>query len=185
MKIHLKDIGEGKDLRFHLDRAQVDELFAVTGGELVGTDAGLSLNGRVQLLDDTVIVSGALSAEIGFVCVRCAELRSRRLELPLDAVLMPRSSTDELDSDLELTAEDMDVSFYDGEEIELDPLVRETIFLEFPAFPACEAGSEACEQALEAIKAALDTGEEEVVDGPDPRWAALGAIREKLRNGSS
>lgn len=185
MKILLKDIGEGLDLNFQLDRSQVDELFAVTNGDLRGTDEGMQVVGRAQLLDDTVLVRGELVTDVGFVCVRCAEPRSRRLELPLDAVLMPRSATDELEGDVELTAEDMDVSFYEGDEIDLDPLVREAILLEFPAYPACEEGSEACEQAQAALRANLNAEGEETGGTVDPRWAALQAMRDKLRNGSS
>lgn len=52
-----------------------------------------------------------------------------------------RKKTDSESDEYEFTSEEADVEFYDGDEVVLDPFIREAILLEIPIFPLC---SEQC-----------------------------------------
>ena len=76
--------------------------------------------------------SGEATSLVMARCARCAESYEFELSTPLDFVLLPRDGrwTEE-----ELEAQDVDS--YDGEEIDLSPLVRERVLLSLPTLPLC------------------------------------------------
>ncbi|MEL6177369.1 MAG: DUF177 domain-containing protein [Myxococcota bacterium] len=174
MKIAIRDIGDGLHLNIDKTRVEVDAMMEITKGEFRGTDEGLRANLRLQKLDDgTILVRGGARVGLGFACVRCLEPRERVLEAEVDAVLFPES-TAKFDDEHELTAEEMDVSFYDdsNDELDLTDTVREALLLEMPSYPTCSE-QEVCKPHQ------LDVEEE---DGPaiDPRWQALVKIKERM-----
>ena len=186
VKFLIRDIDNGLSLDFELDADQVDTLLDVASDELGGAEGGLSFVGRASLVEDTVLVQGDTTANVSFICVRCAEKRAMQVVTTVDAALMPRSVTNELEGAVDLTADDLDVSFYEGEDIDIDALVREAILLEMPAYPACPEGDLECAELTEALRKKLDAEDKDFdPDRVDPRWAALQAIKDKMANGSS
>ena len=150
-------------------------MMEITHGDFKGTDAGLTANLRIEKISDgTILVRGGTRAGLAFHCVRCLEPRERTLEAEVDAVLLPSSSVEGMDDDQELTAEDMDVSFYDDsdEELDLTDVVREALLLEMPTYPTC-ADDEECTPHQ------LDVEEDE--PSIDPRWQALAKIKERMK----
>ncbi len=80
------------------------------------------------------------------------------------------------DIEYEFSADEADVDTYDGEQVVLDPFVREAILLELPNFPLC---SEACP----GIAPGASSSPAEPAAGAlsvDPRLAPLGALRARL-----
>jgi uncharacterized protein len=71
-------------------------------------------------------------------CARCLEEYPFQLETKFDLVLIPKP---DLRGDVELTADELDLSFYSGDEVDLMPLVDEQIILALPTRPLC---SESC-----------------------------------------
>lgn len=71
-------------------------------------------------------------------CARCLEEYAFDLGKDFFVVLVPKA---DLPSEHELSGEDLDLSFYDGDAIDLSPLVREQIILALPTRPLCR---EAC-----------------------------------------
>jgi uncharacterized protein len=67
-------------------------------------------------------------------CARCLEAYPFDLNKDFFLVLVPRS---ELPREMDLRDEELDLSFYEGEEIDLTPLVREQIILALPSRPLC------------------------------------------------
>lgn len=74
----------------------------------------------------------------------------------------------EPDEEIEISAEDADLDTYEGEEVVLDPFVREALLLETPTFPLC---SDACEGITPPPEARPRPDAE--APGVDPRLAPL------------
>jgi uncharacterized protein len=183
MILHLDDFGEGELLEkdFEVDPAEVDALLDGTGFRAGGS---LAVELVANLVGETTVrVRGHLEGAITYECGRCLEARTRALSIDPDFVLMQRSqwadTYEEDEDEVELGADDMDVSVYEGEEINLAPLVREAILLELPTHPRCpDELRQACDEAYRA-----NVGEEaleELEDAAmDQRWAPLKDIELK------
>ena len=111
-------------------RAQLADLEGIDASGEVGR---FSLTTTIR--GQEVLLSGEVRATLLVDCVRCLET----FEFPIEgdlAVLMvpgpaPVAGEDEEDG------EDLGVEHYQGEEIELDELIRDTIVLEVPISPSC------------------------------------------------
>lgn len=82
--------------------------------------------------------SGSLSAEVTATCARCAEDFSVATQRDFRFVLTPKSMGELNGKDL--NAEDLEFSVYDGEEVDVSPLVREQLLLALPTRPLCQEG---------------------------------------------
>jgi len=78
---------------------------------------------------------GRLSALMVASCARCAEEFSAPNARPFRFVLAPRAAAD--DDDGRLRTEDLEFSLYDGDQIDLAPLVAEQIILALPSRALC------------------------------------------------
>lgn len=101
-------------------------------------------------------------------CARCLEEYVFEFAKDFSVVLVPRQ---QLAEDVALNDDDLDLSYYDGEEIDLSPLVREQIILALPTRPLCrESCRGLCPQCgvdlnVQSCQCAAATG--------DPRLAVL------------
>jgi uncharacterized metal-binding protein YceD (DUF177 family) len=135
----------------------------------------------VDKVDEILSVRGRItSTSCGFECARCLKENERPLDIRLRWTLVPRSTIARAASlspeeEVELTTDDLDVSFFDGDEIDLMEIVREAILLELDPAPRCEVDS--CE--FQGYAAAPSSEAEPEID---PRWAPLQAMKEKLKN---
>jgi uncharacterized protein len=135
-----------------------------------------------QLLGDTVHIKGAVEGAFFYRCGRCLEWRQIELDEDVDFVLMSRPSWDDAyegRDEIVLEEQDMNVSYYEDEIIDLRPLLREAVLLELPNFPVCpESLSEACDTAYERI-VGEETLEENEANSMDLRWSKLRDIELK------
>jgi uncharacterized protein len=77
---------------------------------------------------------GHISDDVVGHCARCLEEYVFALEKDFSVVLVPRRDPP---PEAELSGDDLDLSFYEGDEIDLSPLVREQIILALPTRPLC------------------------------------------------
>jgi uncharacterized protein len=77
---------------------------------------------------------GRLSAPMVASCARCAEEFSAPSARPFRFVLAPRAAGDE---DGRVRTEDLEFSLYDGDQIDLAPLVAEQLILALPSRALC------------------------------------------------
>ncbi len=82
---------------------------------------------------------GSLKGEAETECSRCLENFDFVMEKSFDFVLTPDPLP--TNKNMELTADEMGLSFYTGEDIDLSPFVREQTLLALPLRPLC---SESC-----------------------------------------
>lgn len=173
MKIALDDIkaspktlhyGEDvEDLNARLDRGVHD--YRVAPG--LGVDVEYYRSG----LD--VFFRGSLHGDVVGTCARCLEEYRFGLDHPFVFVLAPRAAA--LDEGARLTPDDMALSYYEGEEIDLTPLVHEQIILALPTRPLCGETCRGlcprCGANLNAVQCGCST-----TATPDPRLAPLHAL---------
>lgn len=140
-------------------------------GEKLGLDSGTSwgesqivVNGEFVNNGQNIEVRGLIRSVGEFVCSRCLEDMSVKLEVPfLEYFLEEGSESDE-----------KDVVFYTSDEIEIDDLIRENLILAEPITPVCSADCHglcpSCGTNLNAATCACDRRP------VDPRLAVLSEL---------
>ena len=89
---------------------------------------------------DTVWLRGPVRAQLSLTCARCLENFAFSIDSELEIELLPKDAEPQ-GSELELKNDEMDVYFYEGDEIEIDPYIFEEIMLDIPIKALC---SDAC-----------------------------------------
>ncbi|MBV8774653.1 MAG: DUF177 domain-containing protein, partial [Deltaproteobacteria bacterium] len=120
-----------------------------------------------------VFISGNLDTVARAACSRCAEEFDLRRNRHFRYVLAPKVTAD--NDDLALKAEDLEFSFYQGDEIDLGPLVREQALLAMAERPLCR---EECRGLCAQCGANLNEGN--CSCSPrllDPRLAVLRSLK--------
>ena len=137
MKIRVQQIPEGGKI-FHL---RVKEKVANRYFSLLKNSDFSALSdvmGTVNVWDQEgmIIVEGDLSVELRLTCSRCLSHFKYPVSHHFRSIYSPFHKTCE-DEDLELKPYDMDVSIYNGEELDLDNVLYEQVFLGMPAQALC------------------------------------------------
>jgi uncharacterized metal-binding protein YceD (DUF177 family) len=135
--------------------------------ELIGVpataDVGLRL--RLESVMEGVLVTGDLDVPVEGSCARCLEPIEDTLHLPVQELYAYSGST------TEATSEEDEVRRIDGDHLDLEPLVRDTVVLNLPLAPVCTDDCAGlcvdCGQRLDDLPPGHA---HEVVD---PRWAGL------------
>jgi uncharacterized protein len=144
----------------------------------VHLDAPMRVSGRVAQSRGKVVVAGKLETRVNVDCDRCL----RYVDLPVQTEFSLEYVTTEAyeaTSAAELTDEDLELSVFDGESIDVDELVREQLLLTLPTRVLCE---ETCKGLCPICGADRNTAECDcAANDIDPRWQAL----TELANGKS
>lgn len=149
---------------------------AYAPGEIVLEDERLRLidpptvSGQLRQEGRRVHVSGQLAARVQVECDRCL----KPVEIPVDSRFKLEYVTAEdyeAQQAVELTQEDLDLSVFDGEVIDIDELVTEEILLAVPDHVLCNDDCKGICPVCGADRNLVDCGcrTAEV----DPRWAGL------------
>jgi uncharacterized protein len=166
MRIELEKLGGGRGDFAHV--YQPDELNPVD--ERVSLAAPAEVRGRVRRTGVGVAVDGHIDTQVKVECDRC--LKPVELPVSADFALEYITGADyESSLAVALNEEEMSVSVFDGESIDVDEIVKEQVLLAVPARTLCR---EDCKGICPECGIDLNTGRcncaaEEV----DPRWAAL------------
>lgn len=116
---------------------------------------------------------GELEASVRATCARCAEEFRSESARPFRFVLAPRAAGGQEENTLR--TEDLEFSLYDGEEIELSPLISEQVLLALPTRPLC---SEDCRGLCSMCGANLnDRGCGCHFEARDPRFEILRSLK--------
>jgi uncharacterized protein len=129
--------------------------------------------------DAQVFVRGRMKGWFDVACSRCVKAARVPLDEELTATYVPRSQMVEDedvedDEGVELSVDELDVNGYEGDEIDLEPLLREQLILAVPFAPLC---SEGCKGLCPRCGA--DLNHETCTCEPiiDPRLAGLKDIK--------
>ena len=135
MIVDLRTIPEGsRRFQFVLERnwwrseAQRDQILGI------GSPVQVKL--RITKAGDKYVLDGELRGGLQVVCDRCLEAFHRELRTAFRVYLaLPLPEED--DTEIELAEKDLEVDFIRGEEIELDEIIREQIYLSLPMKSLC------------------------------------------------
>lgn len=174
MKILIQDIRDVPTVATFSE--DVDELNALlqhgVHDYVVSSPLGVSVSYYRAGMD--VFVDGEFWGDLSGTCGRCLIEYPLRVAKDFALVLVPTSELGPGGGDRtsrELRAEDLALSFYQGEEIDLSPLIREQLLLALPTRPLCDT---ACRGLCPQCGASLNTGQCGCrADAGDPRLAVL------------
>jgi DUF177 domain-containing protein len=136
VKLRVDDItAEAKELAFSEPEGEINRALGL------GPIREYHLEGPVNVVlsyyraGTELFFRGELTAATMACCARCAEEFMAPSGRSFRYVLAPRSIGDEGNGDLR--SEDLEFSLYEGEEVNLTPLIREQMLLALPTRPLC------------------------------------------------
>jgi uncharacterized protein len=161
---------------------QDDGLRVANAGEFVApfADRSWRLNAvrlHVTRDGDDVVVVGDLEASVPLVCGRCLEEFRVDIRPRVDARYVPRPA---IDDDVELGADDLDLDFYQNDELNLGTLVETETTLALPMKPLCRAECRGLCPTCGANRNVADCGCPP--RPPDPRLAPLKDLASRLHH---
>ena len=170
MRIELENLEGGKGSFAHV--YQPDELNPVD--ERVNLAGPAEVKGKVRLSGNEVFVEGHVDTRVQLECDRC--LKPVELPVSADFALEYIPGEDyESSSAAALSEEELSVSVFDGEAIDVDEIVKEQILLAVPARTLCR---EDCPGICPECGIDRNTGQCScTVEEVDPRWAALKSLK--------
>jgi uncharacterized protein len=83
-----------------------------------------------------ILVRGHLQGQLQLACSRCVESFAQPVDADFDLLLVPGPGPGGSDEE-ELSAPDLDLDYYTGETLDLEPIIREQIILMMPLKPMC------------------------------------------------
>ncbi len=90
----------------------------------------------IEKTGDSVRIRGPVHARLSLICARCLEQFAFSVASRLDIELLPRQKAPDA-SEVELKTEEMDIYYFEGEEIDIDPYIFEEIMLNIPLKALC------------------------------------------------
>ncbi|MCX8022393.1 MAG: DUF177 domain-containing protein [Syntrophorhabdaceae bacterium] len=83
-------------------------------------------------------LKGRVSCSLSLPCSRCLENFSLEIDTTLDVDLILKPTFEE--KEIELISDEMDIYFFDGEKIDIVPIVYDEVMLSIPIKPLCQEG---------------------------------------------
>jgi uncharacterized protein len=148
----------------------------------------LKAEGRAQLVEEhhgkhqklkDIRLAGQLAAGFEIACARCLEPVQREVARSFDLLYRPLGA-DAGKEELSVTAVEAEVSYYAGEGLLLEDVLREQVLLAAPVKVICREDCKGlCPHCGNNLNVEQCSCAEPV---EDPRWSALKEIRDKMQN---
>jgi uncharacterized protein len=136
-----------------------------------------SIAGSIRQAGMDVHLNGELKASIVVPCDRCLQDVLFQVEKPLDLLYVPVEAERTVKGELELNENDLEFSFYENDQLELDQLIREQLELALPARVLCR---EDCRGLCAQCGSDLNLEPCQCPAPVDPRWQALAELKDEL-----
>ena len=178
---------EIKDLELHpVEFAEKFEPGVIDLGTDYRQRTAIETSGRADLVEEhhgknkiiqDIRVKGSLATSLEMSCARCLEPLTQDVKREFDLLYRPQGADAGRD-EMSVTDAEAEISYYEGEGILLDDVVREQVLLAAPLKVICRDGCKGlcphCGKNLNQEQCSCAVSMEE------PRWAALKEIRGKL-----
>jgi uncharacterized protein len=178
---------EIKDLELHsIEFAEKFEPGAIDLGAEYRQITPIESSGRADLVEEhhgkhkviqDIRVKGRLATSLELMCARCLEPLKQDVRREFDLLYRPVGADAGRD-EMSVTDAEAEISYYEGEGLALEDVVREQVLLAVPLKVTCREDCKGlcphCGQNLNEGKCSC------AVEVEEPRWAALKDIRGKL-----
>ena len=173
MKINIITLPEeGLSVQFSLAGSLFPDLVSESGQVALALEK-VEVVGLIRKYGQSLSFTGHLETRLTTTCSRCLEEAQLPIQADFSYTLLPAAGTGK--DEVELQAEDLEVVYYDGEIIDLDPMVGEQIILQIPMKALCR---ESCRGLCPQCGTNLNLGCCDCRnDFVDPRWAGLKNIK--------
>jgi uncharacterized protein len=105
----------------------------------MGLNSSLQADIEIYKTGDRYVLSGEFNGGFHLTCDRCLETYNRDIHSVFKIVLTPPLSDSDR-AEIELSEKDMQVGFISNDAIDLREIVREQVYLSFPAKSLCREG---------------------------------------------
>ena len=154
MKINILMVPEaGIDLHFDLQGDWFRNFLTEEESEILNL-AQTVVSCHVSRMGETAFIEGNIDSVVETLCSRCLEAVCLPVHLNFRYTLVPVKEN--IRDNVELRTEDLDFGFYEGEVVDLSPLIYEQIMLQIPIKVLC---SEACKGLCPQCGANLNAGD--------------------------
>ena len=173
MELILAQLTEEEKLySFVLEPAWIRDALPVTAGAALTVSQPHSIEIRVRRVGLDVLLSSDFPLHFETDCSLCTRDMAQTVNVHFSLTLQPKPFLAPLiPEELELTPEDPDDCYLDGDSIDLDSILREQIILALPMYPKC---SEDCLGMCPVCGIDLNTQNCSCErDDMDPRWEKL------------
>jgi uncharacterized protein len=174
VKLRLEDItAEAKEIAFVEPEIEINRVLAQGPVRDYRVDGPIAVTLSYYRAGTDVFLEGRLQANTVATCARCAEDFSGANHREFRLVMAAKSVG--IETDPGLRADDLEFSMYEGDEIDLAPLVREQLLLALPTRPLCH---DDCRGLCPQCGIDLNRGECRCETArPDPRLAVLRSLK--------
>lgn len=138
MQININKIPEeGLDIRTTKDRNWLHTIFGDVGESDFALDE-IFITCNVRKLQQSILLKGTIDTVIHLNCSRCLEEAALPVSVPFRYTLVPApAGPEEGREEIELSEEDLEYGYYEGEIVDCDPLIYEQIVLQIPMKVLC------------------------------------------------
>lgn len=139
------------------------------GHDVIGVPEGsaIEIELRLESVIEGVLVSGTARAQLAGECVRCLEPLTSEVEVPIQELYYYP------DQYVEFEVEDEEARRLEGELLDLEPVLRDSLVLALPLQPVCR---DDCPGLCPECGFRLADDSEHSHEAVDARWAALGGL---------
>jgi uncharacterized protein len=135
VKIRIEDItADAKELAFAEPEQEINRVLGQGPIREYHLEGPVRVSVSFYRAGMELFFAGDLKTDTRAVCARCAEEVDVSADRPFRYVLSPKSVGYDGDDP---GAEDLEFSMYEGEEVDLSPLIREQVLLALPTRPLC------------------------------------------------
>jgi len=148
----------------------------------------LQASGRAQLVEEhhgkhrtikDIRLNGQLAGRLEMACARCVEPVAQDVERSFDLLYRPLG-VDAGREELSVTGAEAEISYYQGEGLLLEDVIREQVLLALPLKVICRQDCKGlCSQCGKNLNDEQCSCAESL---EDPRWSALKDLRSKLEH---
>ncbi len=157
--------GANSSFDFTLEPSQID-----LDDEAVKLKSSVNVAGKIKKGIVQTDVEGAISTVVEVECGRCLQPVEVPLDVPFSAAFVTAEYYTQA-AEAKLEDQDLDISVYEGDRIDLTELTREQILLALPEQVFCREDCKGLCQKCSANRNLIDCNCEE--KEIDPRWSAL------------
>jgi uncharacterized protein len=174
VKLRIDDItAEAREIAFPEPEREIDRVLGQGSIRDYRLEGPVNVSLSYYRAGTDVFLTGELDALVTAMCARCAEEFRIAKERSFRCVLSPKTAGYESETDL--CVDDLEFSLYEGDEVDLTPLVREQVILALVERPLCR---EDCRGLCPHCGANLNEGDCGCRDeADDPRLAVLRTLK--------